>query len=219
MSGKSKQQSNEKEEQKSKGNNHSGINIVVGDNQESKAKGENQPEGTAEKKDLTPAEKIQKQLEEKTREASEYFDKWIRLQAEFENYKKRIQREKSDQMKFGNEALLRAFLPVLDNLERAIGHGKETREAAPLLAGVEITLKQFLNTLEQFGVKPILAVGEVFDPEKHEAISQMESDLESNRVVSEVQKGYVFHERLLRPAKVIVSKSKARAEEEMKADV
>ena len=113
-------------------------------------------------------------------------------------------------MKFGNEALLRAVLPVLDNLERAIEHGKSSREAAPLLAGVEITLKQFLNTLEQFGVKPIPAVGEIFDPEKHEAVSQMESEFESDRVISEIQKGYLFHERLLRPAKVIVSKAKAR---------
>ena len=219
VSGKSKQQSSEKEEKKNKGNGHSGINILVGDKQEPKGKIENQPGGAEEKKEIASAEKIQTQLEEKTREALEYFDKWIRLQAEFENYKKRIQREKSDQMKFGNEALLRAFLPVLDNLERAIGHGKDAREAAPLLAGIEITLKQFLNTLEQFGVKSILAVGQVFDPEKHEAVSQMESDLESNRVVSEVQKGYLFHERLLRPAKVIVSKTKTRAEEEIKADV
>ncbi len=95
---------------------------------------------------------------------------------------------------------------------------KNAREAAPLLAGVEITLKQFFSSLESFGVKPILAVGEVFNPEKHEAVSQMESEFESNRVVSEVQKGYLFHERLLRPSKVIVSKAKAGAEEEIKAE-
>jgi len=218
VSGKNKQPINEKEEKKGKGTHHPGIDIVANNKQEAKGKKENQTEGAEEKKEPAPEEKIQAQLEEKTREASEYFDKWIRLQAEFENYKKRIQREKSDQMKFGNEALLRAVLPVLDNLERAVDHGKSAREAAPLLAGVEITLKQFLTTLEQFGVKPIHALDEVFDPEKHEAVSQMESDSEPNRVVSEVQKGYLFHERLLRPAKVIVSKSKARSEEEIKAE-
>ena len=199
--------------------NHSGINIVIGDKQELQAnEWKRSRSAPRREKELTPVEKLKAQLEEKTRESSEYFDKWIRLQAEFENYKKRIQKEKTDQMKFGNETLLRAFLPVFDNLERAIEHGKSSKEAAPLLAGVEITLKQFLNTLEQFGVKPILAVGEVFDPEKHEAVSQMESDFESNRVVSEVQKGYFFHERLLRPAKVIVSKAKPGAEEEKKAE-
>lgn len=218
MSGKNKQPNQEKEEKKNKGNGHGGIDIVVGDRKEPQAKKENHPEAAGDKKDQEHAEKIEALLAEKTREASEYFDKWIRLQAEFENYKKRIQKEKSDQLKFGNEALLRAVLPVLDNLERAIEHGKGAREAGPLLAGVEITLKQFMNALEQFGVKPILAVGETFDPEKHEAVSQMESDFESNRVISEVQKGYLFHERLLRPAKVIVSKAKPGVEEEAKAE-
>jgi len=217
VSGKNRHPSLEKEEKKNKGNNHSGIDIVVGDKPDPKGKMENQPEGAEEQREPTPAEKTEAQLAAKAREASEYFDKWIRLQAEFENYKKRIQREKSDQMKFGNEALLRAVLPVLDNLERAIEHGKDSRETAPLLAGVEITMKQFLNTLEQFGVKPIPAVGEVFDPEKHEAVSQLESDFEPDRVMTAIQKGYFFHERLLRPAKVIVSKAKPGAEEEAKA--
>jgi molecular chaperone GrpE len=211
VSGKNKSSNQEKEEKKNKGSQPSG------EKPESKGKGGSQPDGAAEKKEPAPEEKIQAQLEEKTRQAAEYFDKWIRLQAELENYKKRIQKEKSDQMKFGNESLLRNLLPVLDNLERALDHGKNAREAQPLLAGVEITLKQFLNTLEQFGVRPILAVGEVFDPEKHEALSQVESDFESNRVVSEVQKGYLFHERLLRPAKVIVSISRAAVEDEIKA--
>lgn len=219
MSGKSKQPNHEKEEKRSKGNNPPGINIVVDDKAMAPEKTENRTGGADERKEPSPAERIQAQLEEKTREAAGNFDKWIRLQAEFENYKKRIQKEKSDQMKFGNEALLRAILPVLDNLERAIDHGKNLPEAKPLLSGVEITQKQFLNTLEQFGVKPILAVGEVFDPEKHEAVSQMESEIEPNRVVSEVQKGYFFHERLLRPAKVIVSKLKTATEDEAKAEV
>jgi len=218
VSGKNKSSSQEKEEKKNKGSQPSGIDIVVGEKPEAKGKGGSQPDVAAERKDPAPVEKIQAQLEEKTRQAAEYFDKWIRLQAELENYKKRIQKEKSDQMKFGNESLLRNLLPVLDNLERAIDHAKNGSAAEPLIAGVEITVKQFLNILEQFGVKPIPAAGEVFDPEKHEAVSQMESDLESNRVISEVQKGYFFHERLLRPAKVIVSKSRAAAEDEIKAN-
>jgi len=170
-----------------------------------------------EKKEIPSLEKLQAQLEEKTRESSEYFDKWLRLRAEMENFKKRMQKEKADHLKFGNEDLLKALLPILDNLNRAMDHGKSERENSSLLAGVEMIHKEFLNTLERFGVKPIPAAGEVFDPEKHEAISQEESDLEPNRVVAAVQNGYFYHDRLLRPAKVIVSKGRPQAEKETPA--
>ena len=166
-------------------------------------------EKAAEKKELTPLEKLQAQLEEKTRESSEYFDKWLRLRAEFENFKKRMLKEKADLMKFGNESLLKALLPVVDNLGRAIEHGKSAKENSPFLEGVEMVQKELLTILERFGVKPVQAVGEVFDPEKHEAVSQAESELESNRVISAVESGYFYHDRLLRPARVIVSKGKA----------
>lgn len=171
-------------------------------------------EPAEERKEPTPLEKLQQQLDAKTREAAENRDKWLRLRAEFENFKKRMQKEKADLMKFSNENLLKSILPILDNLERAIDHGKEAKENTSLLEGVKITLKQFLNTLERFGVKPLSAMGEVFDPEKHEAVSQQESDQEPSRVISEVEKGYVFHDRLLRPARVIVSKEKAALETE-----
>jgi molecular chaperone GrpE len=218
LSGKNKHHPPEKEEKKNKGENHSPIDVVIGDNQAARPADAKKEEQAEAPKEPSAQEKMRAELEEKTRESSQYLDKWIRLQAEFENYKKRIQREKTEQMKFGNEALLKAFLPVLDNLERAIEHGKDAKEAAPLLSGVEITYRQFLNAFEKFGVKPVPAIGEMFDPEKHEAVSQIMSDLESNRVVSEIQKGYFFHERLLRPAKVIVSKAKSEAEEEKKAE-
>ncbi len=182
--------------------------------EESPPENEQGQERREEKKESTPVEKLQDQLAEKTREASENFDKWLRLRAEFENFKKRVQKEKADLMKFGNESLLKNMLPILDNLERAVDHGKEVKQNAPLLEGVQITLKQFLNTLERFGVKAIPAVGEGFDPEKHEAVSQVESDQEPNRVISEIQRGYLFHDRLLRPAKVIVSKEKEKPEKE-----
>jgi molecular chaperone GrpE len=218
LSGKNKHHGTEKEEKKNKMENHPGINVVIGDTQGTPPTNAKKEERAGEVKELSPLEKLQVQLEEKTRESSEYLDKWIRLQAEFENYKKRIQKEKTDQMKFGNEMLLKTLLPVLDNLERAIEHGKSAKEAAPLLSGVEITQRQLLNALEKFGVKPVPSVGEVFNPEKHEAVAQIDNKLESNRVVSEVQKGYLFHERLLRPAKVIVSKAESEAGEEKKAE-
>jgi len=167
-----------------------------------------------EKKEPTPLEKLQSQLEEKTRESAEFFDKWLRLRAEFENYKKRMQKEKADLLKFGNESLLKALLPILDNLNRAIEHGKSDPKNSSLLEGVQIISKEFLNVLERFGVKPIQAEGEVFDPERHEAISQEESDQEPNRVISAVQNGYFYYDRLLRPAKVIVSKGKGETTKE-----
>jgi molecular chaperone GrpE len=157
------------------------------------------------KKEKDPLSELQTKLEEKTRESSEYFDKWLRLRADMENFKKRMEKEKSEHLKFGNESLLKAILPILDNLERAIDHGKNARENSPLMVGVEMIRKELASLLEKFGVKPVPAAGEAFDPEKHEAISQEESGLDANRVVSVVQSGYFYHDRLLRPAKVIVS--------------
>ena len=160
-----------------------------------------------EKREQTSLEKVHAELEAKAKDAAERHDQLLRLGAEFENYKKRMQKEKSDAMKFGNESLLKAVLPILDNLERTIDHGKKMNENGPLLQGVEIILRQFLTILERFGVKPVAAMGESFDPEKHEAVAQAESDQEPDRVISELEKGYRFHERLLRPAKVLVSKA------------
>jgi len=174
-------------------------------NDKEKAEGPSSTE--KEKREQTPLEKVHSEMEAKPKDAAEGQDKLLRLGAEFENYKKRMQKEKSDLMKFGNESLLKAVLPILDNLERAIDHGKKKNENGSLLQGVEITLRQLLNILERFGVKPVTALGEAFDPEKHEAVSQAESDQEPNRVISELEKGYLFHERLLRPAKVLVSKA------------
>ena len=170
-----------------------------------KSEGPSSPE--KEKTEQTPLEKVQAELESKAKEVAERHDQLLRLGAEFENYKKRVQKEKSDLIKFGNESLLKAVLPVLDNLERAIDLGKKMNGNGPLLQGVEIILRQFSTILERFGVKPVAAMGESFDPEKHEAVSLAESDQEPDRVISELEKGYLFHERLLRPAKVVVSKA------------
>jgi molecular chaperone GrpE len=160
-----------------------------------------------EMREQPPQEKVHAEHEAKAKDAAERHDQLLRLGAEFENYKKRVQKEKSDLIKFGNESLLKALLPILDNLERTIDHGKKMNENGPLLQGAEIILRQFLTILERFGVKPVAAMGESFDPEKHEALSQAESDQEPDRVISELEKGYLFHERLLRPAKVVVSKA------------
>jgi molecular chaperone GrpE len=209
-----KKRNKDNEERKSAGEMRIEVKGEEAEQEKSQPEDQKAKEPAVEKKEPTPLERLQQQLDEKTREAAENYDKWLRLRAEFENFKKRMQKEKADLMKFCNESLLKSILPILDNFERAIDHGKGVKENASLLEGLEITLKQFLNTLERFGVKPLSAMGELFDPEKHEAVSQQESDQDPNRVISEVQKGYLFHDRLLRPARVIVSKEKAATKPE-----
>jgi len=174
---------------------------------ETKATDDNSQEPGAQK-EVDPREQLQAQLEEKTKEAAGYYDQWLRLRAEFENFKKRMEKEKADFLKFGSESLLRAIVPIIDNLDRAIEHGKDISECSPLLEGVKMTQKQFIDTLEKFGLKTFSAQGEIFNPEQHEALYHEESDQEPNRVIGEIEKGYLFHDRLLRPAKVIVSKEK-----------
>ncbi len=208
-------------EKNSKNQNKEKIKIPIesteepGDGKAAREEGtESQRAASQDKMEGVDISKLKAQLEEKSREAAENHDKWLRLRAEFENFKKRMSKEKSEMMKFGNESLLRTILPGLDDLERAIDHGKSLKRCDPLLEGVEISYRNFLNILEKFGVKPISAVGEEFNPEKHEAIAQQESDGPANQVLAEVLKGYLFHDRLLRPSRVIVSKAKEGKETE-----
>jgi molecular chaperone GrpE len=123
-----------------------------------------------------------------------------------------MQREKEDLARFANENLLREFLPIFDNLERAVSHFAEGQESgAGLLEGVSLTLDQFQKALEKFGVVPVDAVGQPFDPAWHEAMGQVESaEHPPNTVVQEMQKGYILNDRLLRPALVLVAKAPSR---------
>ena len=148
---------------------------------------------------------LKAQVEEKTKQAEENYDRFLRAQAELENYKKRVEREKSSLVKYGNEDLIKAILPVIDNLERALDHPPGENPDG-LVEGVTITLNQLLQELEKFGVTPVASVGEPFDPSKHEAMMRVESaDHEPNTVVSELQRGYFLNDRLLRPAMVSVA--------------
>lgn len=133
-------------------------------------------------------------------------DKMLRLAAEFENTKKRLQRERETALKYAEENVLKELLPGIDNLERAMDQGRETANLAGLLEGVSLTRDGLLGALEKFGVKPIVSVGELFDPNLHDALGMEPSDqVAENVVLKEFQKGYIYKERLLRAAKVIVS--------------
>ncbi len=143
------------------------------------------------------------------KEYYELYDKYLRLHAEFENFKKRITKDKQEAIKFANQELIREILPFVDNLERSLGHANESKNIDALKEGIEMTIKEFLKTLEKSGLEAINAEGRAFDPNIHDAIMQVErDDVEPNTVVQELQKGYKLHGRILRPATVAVSKKK-----------
>ena len=152
-------------------------------------------------------EQLRQMLEEAQAEAGANHDRFLRERAELENFKKRMQREKADALRFACEPLIRDLLPVVDNLERAVEHGAGNGQS--VLDGVRLVLKSFLDVLDRHGVKRVDAVGEPFDPSRHEAMAQVESaEHEPNRVVAQHHRGYLLHDRLLRPALVTVSRRK-----------
>ena len=150
---------------------------------------------------------LKEDLAKKEEEIKELNDKVLRAHAEFENFKKRVTKEKSDLLKYANEEMAKEMLRTIDNLEMALDHAREDNQSESITEGIEIILKQLLQSLERFGVKGFNAVGERFDPTKHEAVVQVESaEHEPDTVVAESQKGYFLRDRLLRPALVTVSK-------------
>lgn len=134
-------------------------------------------------------------------------DRLLRLSAEFENYKKRKQREIDDFKKFANETIFRQMLPVVDNLERAIASAETNSDEGALLEGVKMIHKDILKLLEMFSVKVVKAGNEPFDPNFHQAVTRHETDeFPENTVTTVLQNGYLLHDRLIRPAMVVVSK-------------
>ncbi len=141
-------------------------------------------------------------------ELEELNEKYLRLAAEFENFKRRALKERQDLHNYAHENLIKQLLPVVDNLERAVGHARQEEggDAKSLLEGIELTYRSLLQALEKLGVQGIEPVGERFDPKIHEAIRQMPSTEHEPGVVAEVfQKGYLLKDRLIRAALVAVS--------------
>ena len=158
--------------------------------------------------------RLEAELQERVAEVEALNDRLLRLHAEFENYKKRMVRERSEFVKFANEALILEFLPVLDSLERALATARSAAEAQAVAEGLEIILRLFQTTLEKVGVKVIEALEREFDPNLHQAVAQVESpDGRDNIVMEEVRKGYLLEGRLLRPSMVKVSKVKVPSSE------
>ena len=157
---------------------------------------------------------VHDELTSKTEECKAINDKYLRLAAEFENYKRLTQRDQREQIRFGNEQLLKELLPVVDNMERAIKAARTNGSDSALVQGVELTLKQLSGILAKFGVQAIETAGQDFDPSAHQAVSYGPSnDVPANKVLDEFQKGYRLHDRILRAAMVSVSSGPAQRNE------
>jgi molecular chaperone GrpE len=172
------------------------------------------------KKGAAENEGLEERLQTAETQAEENHDRLLRVMAEFENYKKRMDREMNDYRKFANESLIKEILPIVDSLAKALEVSGEQNEKAlgSLREGVEMTLKGLLTGLEKFGVVPVESLEQPFDPNFHQAVMQEESAGHSdNTVVQELQKGYLIGDRLLRPAMVVVSK-KTNSKPEIKSE-
>ena len=168
------------------------------------------PESTLEEE----LERFKAELEKRTQEVQELKNKYLRSYAELENFKKRTIKDQAEWVKYANEALLRELLTVMDNLMRAKSHTPSSSEVSQWMTGVGLTVKQFEETLAKFGVTAIKALGKPFNPAVHQAMLQMESEAEEGTVVEELQRGFLLHDRVLRPALVAVAKKKPGAQAE-----
>jgi len=148
------------------------------------------------------------QLKDEADKAKEHWDKLLRLQADFDNMRKRLEKEKQDFVKFANEGIILELLNVLDDLERTVGLAEaQHQDIASFLKGVEMILAHLYEMLKDYGVRPIEAEGKIFDPHLHEALMQVENkELAEHTIVEELQKGYMLNDRIIRTAKVKVSK-------------
>jgi molecular chaperone GrpE len=158
-------------------------------------------------KTVTVPEAEYTRLKEEALKAQEYFDRAMRLQADFDNTRKRFEKDKQEFLKFANEGLILELLTVLDDLERTIELAQtDNKELSVFLKGVEMILAHLYELLKEHGVRPIVAQGKAFDPNFHEALMQVENkELPEHTIVEELQKGYLFNDRVIRTSKVKVS--------------
>lgn len=145
-------------------------------------------------------------IEELRAQSDENYQRYLRTQADFDNFRRRSRQEKEDFAKYASGKIMEQLLPVLDNFDRALDTGRETKDLDSLIKGLDMIFRQFDQVLEQEGLQKMNTIGEPFNPEFHQAIMQVESEeYEEGIVVEEVQKGYMLKDRVLRPAMVKVS--------------
>jgi molecular chaperone GrpE len=183
-------------------------------------KADDQPieeEESSEEKLLSKEESLEKELQEGKKAFEALNDQYLRLAADFDNYKKRVSKEKADLISYGNEELIKSLLSVLDNLERGIEHSDTNTDTSPIIEGLKLVHKQFVDCLEKFGVKAInVSKGDEFDPNLHQAVERVESDeIQPGFILSELLRGYTLKDRLLRPSLVSVSKGESETASDM----
>ena len=162
---------------------------------------------------LDPIEALEKNLQETKDELDKHKDKFVRLQAETDNFRKRLSREKEEFSQYANERLFKALIPIFDNFERALE--APSNDVKSLKEGLDMILEQFSSFLEKEKVEPIKAIGKKFDPAFHEALTSEESaDHEEGIIISQFVKGYTINSRVLRPSQVVISKKPTVAVEE-----
>jgi len=160
---------------------------------------------------VAPADELETKLAAAEKEKKENWDRYLRAAADLDNLRKRQKREIEDAKYDMKARVLKEMLPVVDNLERAIEHATQQAGNNPIIEGVQLVLRQFTTAFERLDVVPIEAANQPFDPNLHEAISQIESDAAPGTVVQVLQRGYRSGDRLLRPALVVVAKAAALA--------
>ena len=153
-----------------------------------------------ETQDMTIEERVEKAEEDTKR----YLDNWRRAEADLQNFRRRSEQERADSSRFAGTSLILNLLPIVDDFERAFGSLDEHIAGMTWFDGVHLIYRKLIALLESAGVKPIKTEGETFDPAFHEAVAHVEG--EENKVISEVQRGYLLHDRVLRPAMVVVGK-------------
>ncbi|MDY6861443.1 MAG: nucleotide exchange factor GrpE [Thermodesulfobacteriota bacterium] len=158
-------------------------------------------------KEVGELELLHSKLEEAEKKAEDQYDQLLRTKAEFQNYKKRVEKEKNGIIQYAGEKILRELiLSIIDNLERTISHTTEPQNIKAIVEGIELILNQLKKDLERFGVKQIESLGKLFDPTRHEAVARtLNAEIPENTITEEIQKGYLYNDKLLRPAKVCVS--------------
>lgn len=168
----------------------------------------NKENSKKEEKEVVLKESEYLKLKEDAEKAADFADKILRLKADFENTRKRVEREKQDFVKFANEGIILELLNILDDLERTVSLAEaQKQDPEAFLKGVEMILAHLYEMLKEYGVKPLEARGKLFDPHYHEALMQVEDkELPEHTVMEELQKGYILNDRVIRTAKVKVSK-------------
>lgn len=144
----------------------------------------------------------------KAAERDEYYSKWLNVHAEYENTKKRLEKEKYDHIRFANEGIIARLFPIMDNFDMAFSAMEKAEDKGAMLEGIKLVQKEFHRVLEDSGVKKIETTGKQFDPNIHEAVMAVETDeLPDGEIVEEVRAGYMLNDRLLRAAQVRVAKN------------